>query len=140
MRHLAFVVLALVALLGSHPARAADTADAPAIRAVVQAQLQAFKTDDGTAAFAYASPGIQRMFGTADTFMSMVRQGYPQVYRPRAVDFADIVSEQGRLVQLVKIVGPDGKTVMAHYPMQQQPDGSWRIDGCYLEALPELAV
>ncbi|MCB1883592.1 MAG: DUF4864 domain-containing protein [Geminicoccaceae bacterium] len=137
MRRLAFTVLALIVFSSVHPARAAD---APAIRAVIEAQLKAFRSDDGAAAFAKASPGIQAMFGTPENFMAMVRQGYPQVYRPRAVEFADIVTERGRPVQRVRIVGPDGKVVMAHYPMQRQPDGSWRIDGCYLEELPEVAV
>lgn len=140
MRRLAFVVLVMGAVLGAGPARAADTADASAIRAVIQSQLRAFMADDGEGAFSHASPGIRRMFGTPENFMAMVRRGYPQVYRPRSVEFVDVLTRGGHLVQRVRIVGPDGGAVMAYYPMEQQPDGTWRIDGCYLERLPEMAV
>jgi hypothetical protein len=74
------------------------------------------------------------MFGTADTFMDMVRQGYQPVYRPRTFDFAEIVTLHGQITQKVRVVGPDGRRVNAFYPMTQLPDGSWRIDGCYLRA------
>ena len=33
--------------------------------------------------------------------------------------------------------GPDGRPVTAFYPMTQLPDGSWRINGCYLQAPDE---
>jgi hypothetical protein len=32
----------------------------------------------------------------------------------------------------VFLVGPDGKSYVAVYTFQRQPDGSWRISGCYL--------
>jgi hypothetical protein len=111
----------------------ADGADKAAIVGVIQRQLDAFQGDRAAEAFGYASPGIQRMFGTADNFMTMVRQGYPQVYRPRSVDFRELVTTEGRIVQKVLFVGPDGVPVVADYIMQRQPDGSWRIDGCSLE-------
>ena len=57
--------------------------DRNAIRQVIENQLAAFQRDDGSEAFSYASPGIQRRFGTPDNFMAMVRSGYAAVYRPR---------------------------------------------------------
>ena len=65
--------------------------------------------------------------------MAMVRQGYPPVYRPRSVDFRELVTSEGRIVQKVLFVGPDGVPVIAEYFMERQPDGSWRIDGCRLD-------
>ena len=114
-----------------------SSADRAAIRDIIQSQVDAFRRDDGEAAFGYASPGIRRLFGTADTFMDMVRQGYQPVYRPRVFDFREIVSLHGQITQKVHVVGPDGKPVTAFYPMTQLPDGSWRIDGCYLQAPEE---
>jgi uncharacterized protein DUF4864 len=114
-----------------------SSADRTAIRDVIQSQVDAFRRDDGEAAFGYASPGIRRLFGTADTFMDMVRQGYQPVYRPRVFDFREIVSLHGQVTQKVHVVGPDGRPVTAFYPMTQLPDGSWRIDGCYLQAPEE---
>ncbi|HYX00510.1 MAG TPA: DUF4864 domain-containing protein [Reyranella sp.] len=112
-------------------------ADRAAIRDVIRSQVEAFHRDDGKAAFGYASPGIRQLFGSADTFMDMVRQGYQPVYRPRTFDFAEIVTLHGQVTQKVRVVGPDGRRVNAFYPMTQLPDGSWRIDGCYLQAPEE---
>lgn len=122
------------------PAHAAEPGEAGAIRAVIEAQLRAFRADDGAAAFAFASPDIKRLFGDPERFMAMVRNGYQPVYRPREVEFRDLVPEGGRLVQRVLLVGPDGVPVIAAYLMEQQPDGSWLIDGCILERPPEQAA
>ncbi|HZP99205.1 MAG TPA: DUF4864 domain-containing protein [Reyranella sp.] len=133
--------LALLLLLLSFaavPARAQDVdipaADRQAIRDVIQRQVDAFRRDDGEAAFALASPEIQRLFGTSEIFMDMVRQGYRPVYRPRVFDFAGIVSLNGQPTQTVHVIGPDGRPVTAYHPMRQLPDGTWRVDGCFLKA------
>ncbi|HTR85402.1 MAG TPA: DUF4864 domain-containing protein [Reyranella sp.] len=138
------MVLRLLALIGlllaaSLPVCAQELSDADrsAIRDVIQGQVDAFKRDDGERAFGYASPNIQRMFGQADVFMDMVRQGYQPVYRPRVFDFDRIVTLNGQPTQEVHVVGPDGRRVNAFYPMTRLPDGTWRIDGCYLQAPDE---
>ena len=107
-------------------------AEQSAIRGVIEAQLGAFQGDDAKTAFGYASPGIQGMFGDAATFLQMVRQGYPPVYRARSHAFGPLVELQGRTVQKVELVGPDGQRALALYVMEHEPDGSWRIDGCML--------
>jgi len=38
----------------------------------------------------------------------------------------------GTIIQRVELVGPDGVPALAHYVMQRQSDGSWRINGCFL--------
>jgi hypothetical protein len=122
------------------PARGQETlspADRSAIRDTIQGQVDAFRRDDGDAAFGLASPNIQGMFGSSAIFMDMVRQGYQPVYRPRVFDFAEIVELNGQPTQKVRVVGPDGRPVNAFYPMTRLPDGSWRIDGCYLQAPDE---
>ena len=40
----------------------------------------------------------------------------------------------------VYVVGPDGKPALAVYEMQRQPDGSWRINGCWLTPAPDQNV
>ena len=138
---LALVGLALVGLiLGlAAPLHAQDVsaADRSAIRDVIQSQGAAFRRDDGASAFGYASPTIQGMFGTPEIFMDMVRQGYQPVYRPRVFDFREIVTLHGEITQKVHVVGPDGRPVTAYYPMTRLPDGSWRINGCFLQAPEE---
>ncbi len=140
MRRCLTVAVASLALLllDPAPARAAEPADS--IRAVIEAQLRAFRADDGAAAFALASPDIQRLFGDPDRFMAMVRSGYQAVYRPRSHEFRDLAPEGDRLVQRVLLVGPDGVPVVAAYLMERQPDGSWRIDGCVFERPPEATA
>lgn len=114
--------------------------DRSAIRQVIENQLAAFQRDDGGEAFSYASPGIQRRFGTPDTFMAMVRSGYAAVYRPREVEIRALHVEGGTIQQEVLFVGPDGKPVIAVYTMQRQADGSWKIDGVYLIAAPDATT
>jgi len=142
-RLLALLVLALGLACGpmSGQATAQDLSlsdsDRAAIRDIIGRQVEAFGRDDGDAAFGFASPTIQGMFGTSEVFMDMVRQGYQPVYRPRVFDFREIVSLHGQPAQKVHVVGPDGRPVTAVYPMTRLPDGSWRIDGCFLQAPDE---
>jgi len=141
MRGLIVGLLFLLAL----PAAAAEPSALPAdaqraIRGVIEAQLGAFRRDDGAQAFSYAAPDIQAMFGTPENFMSMVRGAYMPVYRPRNVTFGELVDMEGQPTQLVHLIGPDGAAVTALYFMQQQPDGSWRIGGCMLVQPPETSA
>ena len=87
LRLLAALSLLLGLTAGAAQAQSVSSADRAAIREVIQSQVDAFQRDDGPAAFGYASPSIQGMFGSPDIFMDMVRQGYQPVYRPRAFDF-----------------------------------------------------
>ena len=133
-----------ILLLGAAAAGAQETTalaadEARAIRAVIQSQLEAFRRDDGAAAFAHASPGIRDRFGSAETFMAMVRQGYAPVYRPREVEFLEAALRGGTPIQSVRFVGPDGASVVALYAMEQQPDGTWRISAVYLLRSDEVA-
>jgi hypothetical protein len=130
-------LVAFLLLLGVASARADEPADvAPADRAaiasVIGRQIEAFRHDDADAAYGYASPMIQGLFGTASHFMAMVQQGYPPVYRPQSVHMGALVIRDGRIVQRVDIVGPDGRRELALYTMEQEADGTWRIDGCQL--------
>ena len=136
-RFLAFLLLALSFGNSVAAQDALSAADRAAIRDVIGRQVEAFRRDDGEAAFGLASPTIRRMFGSAEIFMDMVRQGYQPVYRPRVFDFREVVELHGQPAQKVHVVGPDGRPVTAFYPMTQLPDGSWRIDGCFLQAPDE---
>ena len=134
IRALFFLGLLVSTVSVQASARAGDLSESErgAIRAVIEDQLAAFQRDDAIAAFANASPAIQRIFGTPETFMRMVRTDYRPVYRPRVVEFRDIVTDQGAPIQRVFLVGPSGVPVIALYPMQRQGDGTWKINGCTL--------
>jgi hypothetical protein len=107
---------------------------------VIQAQIAAFRADDGVTAFGFASPSIQRQFGNPTNFLAMVKTGYMPVYRPREVRFGDLIEGRPEPVQTVLLVGPDLKVVTAYYVMQKQADGGWRIDGCVLRDSAEKAL
>ena len=130
--------LTLALLLGLavvSPAAELPAADASAIRAVISEQLEAFAQDDGARAFALATSGIRERFRTAEAFMEMVRTGYPVVYRPKSVHFEPPAVIDGEVIQPVRMTDADGQAWVAFYPMQRQPDGRWRINGCQLERL-----
>jgi len=137
----AIPVLLLAVLCLAAPARADEASDDRlAIRAVIQDQIAAFQRDDGPAAFAHAAPSIRKIYGSPEAFMQMVRQGYTAVYRPRSVEFQKAAFDDGRAMQQVLVVGPDGASYIALYEMERQPDRRWQIAGVVLLAAPDEAI
>jgi Domain of unknown function (DUF4864) len=143
MRSLLLAVVLVTSLLAWRaPAAepAVSEADRAAIRLVIERQIEAFRRDDGAAAFGFAAPAIRRQFGTPEEFLRMVQRSYRPVYRPTEFSFGPLVGLEGRLVQRVTVVGPDGTPVLALYIMEQQPDGTWLINGCILAESDEKAT
>ena len=136
-------LIAAMLLAGGALAEADESiapADATAIQQVIQGQMNAFKVDDWNAAFAYASPSIQTKFESAQVFSQLVTQAYQPVYRPRGVEFRELKASEFGPTQEVFVVGPDGLSYLAYYTMQKQPDGTWRISGCYLVRAEDESV
>lgn len=125
-------LLLIWALLAAGPAQAADLSerDAKAVRAVVEAQLQALAADDAVRAFSFASPAIRSQFGDAATFITMVRQGYPVLIRPAATAFFQPEAVEGAVIQVVQLRDATGRHWLATYQLQRQADQRWRINGC----------
>ena len=117
-----------------------DDGDRAAIREIIEAQMAAFQDDDAALAFSFAAPAIQDMFGDPIQFIDMVKQGYMPVYRPREVEFSDLLDIHGRPTQQVLVVGPENGVFNAYYSMEQQVDGSWRIGGCVLQPIQDRAI
>ncbi|MDP4823675.1 MAG: DUF4864 domain-containing protein [Aestuariivirgaceae bacterium] len=129
MRLLAF---ALLMFLAATPARAqsATDADGARFRDIITAQIEAFRADDGPAAYTHAAPKIRQMFPTPDDFMALVKRGYPQIYRPEKFTFGPVTTEmRGQPTQRVTIVDAKGKVWTALYGFEKQPDGAWKING-----------
>lgn len=124
-------------LLAQAESATAGPAIVEAIHGIISDQMAAFRRDDATAAFNDASPFIQGRFRQPDIFLKMVKSGYAPVYRPQQVEFRDLVPAEGGFDQRVFILGPDGRSYLAHYLMQRQPDGGWKINGCILELLDD---
>jgi Domain of unknown function (DUF4864) len=131
--------VALIGLLVPALAGAAQLAepDARAVRQVVEAQLEAFAADDAARAFSRASSSIQAQFGDANTFMAMVRSGYPMVVRTAAVSFFQPQVEVGTpatATQLVQLRDREVRLWMATYVLERQTAAGWRISGCVVAA------
>ncbi len=136
MRALALSVLML--LISVLPMQA--LADAESIRDVINQQIEAFRADDGERAFSFAAPVIRSKFGSADNFMTMVRTGYPDVYRPKAVEFRELKRDGERLIQQVWFLGTGGDSTIGTYIMERQEDGAWKIAGVYMRRAPSLGA
>lgn len=124
--------MALVSLTLALPVPA--IADETAARDIISRQLEAFLSGRFEQAYSYASPDIVRIFPTLDQFMQMVRTGYLPVLRPGNYAFGRVQTlDDGRVVQEVLIRAPNGSDWTAVYWMEQQPDGTWKVDGVTLK-------
>lgn len=140
---IAFAAIAMVfanAAVAPKSAQADAGTDQAAIVTVIQAQMAAFQRDDAVDAFSYASPFIQQKFQSASSFLDMVKRGYLPLYRPRGTEFLEMTMENGVPVQRVRVYAPDGTPISAYYTMQQQEDGTWRINGVQLQIDNDPAV
>ena len=115
-------------------------ADRAAIRQTIESQIAAFQADDADLAFSFATPMIQNQFGDSSRFVAMVKRGYMPVYRPRQVEFSDLLDVRGKPTQRIVVTSPDNEVFSAYYLMEQQPDGSWRISGVFLRPIGDRAI
>lgn len=134
---LAVVLLAFMSMAAF--AQSVSEAEKAEFQRIITAQISAFRADDGPTAYSFAAPAVRSIFPTPGIFMSMVKRGYPQVYRPQSFVFTEaLIDPLGRPAQKMLVVGPDGKAYEALYSMEKQLDGSWRISGCTLLEIPGL--
>ena len=122
-------------LLAAWPALAQE---AP-IQSTITSQIEAFQADDFAAAFSFASPTIQGLFGTPENFGAMVQSGYPMVYRPADVQMLDLREIAGRLYQRVLLRDGQGRGYMLDYQMVETEEG-WRINGVDLVTQPDVGA
>ena len=117
------------------PATAQDTP----IEQTIQSQIDAFLADDFATAFSFASPNIKGMFGTAENFGAMVKNGYPMVYRPAEVEMGELREVAGNLWQRVRVVDQAGKAWYLDYMMIETAEG-WQINAVQLLPAPDIGV
>ncbi len=129
---LALVTLPLAAV-------AQDAGDSTAIEAVISDQLADFNARDVPGAWEHASPTIQGMFGTPETFGTMVENGYPMVWDNSDARFFELREEAGALRQKVMIEDPQGRAWILDYEMIELPEG-WKINGVQVLPAPDLAA
>jgi DNA-binding transcriptional LysR family regulator len=111
-----------------------------AIRRTIDDQRKALKSGDARKAFSFASPGIRAQFGTPESFLAMVRNGYGALIAARYVEFLEGAVIDGAIIQPLRLVAPDNSVLVALYTMEKQKDGRWRIAGCVLAPSTVQAV
>lgn len=125
------IALAAGLVLATMGAATGQDAEAPAIRGVIQSQVDAFLQGDSGTAFTYASPMIQGMFGTSQNFGLMVQQGYPMIWAPKEVEFLGLREENGRTLQRMRFTDGAGGSYLFDYEMVPVPGAGWKINGVY---------
>ena len=131
------LTLAFLALPLGAAAQEAD--DRSAIAAVIADQLSDFNARDVPGAWEHASPMIQGLFGSPESFGRMVENGYPMVWDNAEARFLDLREEAGALHQRVLVEDAEGRGWMLDYEMIELPEG-WRINGVMVLPAPDLAA
>ncbi|MDN5786703.1 DUF4864 domain-containing protein [Pseudorhodobacter sp.] len=115
----------------------AQQASETEIQSTIENQIEAFRAEDYSRAFSFASPMIKGIFGTPDNFGAMVRRGYPMVQNPGSIRMLGLRTIDGKLWQRVLMTDQAGAAHMLDYRMLQTPDG-WQIDA--VQILPQSGV
>ncbi|SFI27314.1 DUF4864 domain-containing protein [Albimonas pacifica] len=135
LRLAAALALALAPAAPFPAAQAQEAGQGADLRAAIEGQLEAFLAGDVEAAWGFASPDIQGLFGSPENFGRMVRQGYPMVWAPAEWRFGELAPETTpggpRLRQSVILRDASGALWIADYCMMPM-EGGWRIDGVTL--------
>jgi hypothetical protein len=109
------------------------------IKSTIDRQIEAFQADDFETAFGFASPNLQRLFGSPDNFRSMVTRGYPMVWRPAEVRYLELADVNGSLWQKVLIKDQKGVVHVLGYRMLET-DMGWKINGVQLFPSPGVGA
>ncbi|MCH2096740.1 MAG: DUF4864 domain-containing protein [Rhodobacteraceae bacterium] len=139
MRILAALFIVFFGVASGPSQGMAQTSAGAQIQTVIGQQIQAFEADDFAAAFTFASPSIQRLFGGPERFGAMVRNGYPMVWRPSDVTFGELREIEGAMWQKVIVRDQAGVPHVLDYRMVQV-DEAWRISAVQLLPSPDVAA
>ncbi|MGI9389711.1 MAG: DUF4864 domain-containing protein [Boseongicola sp.] len=135
-RALALILITVLVL----PASAAEILQSePGIELTIESQIEAFRVDDFSDAFTYASPNIRRLFGSPERFGAMVRNGFPMVWRPDEFRFLELRKIDGRYWQKLFVRDEFGAAHLLDYQMIQTPEG-WVINGVQILRPPDVGA
>lgn len=116
-----------------------DAAAILSMDGVITAQLGAFNARDLNAAWQFASPKIQMLFGGPGNFGTMVQQGYPMVWDNSAAKFIDQRRIGATTYRQVMVQDTNGVLHILEYAMIETSQG-WKIDGVTLLPAPDVGV
>jgi len=109
------------------------------IEKVIGQQIEAFQADDFTAAFEFATPSIQKRFGTPEKFGFAVVHGYPMVWRPSEIQYIGVELYASHALQKVMITDTQKTLHLLVYRMVPI-DQSWRIGGVQIVRQPKSDI
>ena len=98
------------------------------IQNTISNQLKAFAVDDFSEAFTHASPGIKDIFGSVENFSTMVKKGYPMVWRYDNFQFLKVEETLQGYSQTVRITDKKNELFLLKYFMTNI-SGIWKISG-----------
>lgn len=105
--------------------------DLLAIRGLLSAQLEAFRSGNGDVAYALSSPAIRDTFGTPQRLLDVVRRRYAPLADAQQVEFGDIVITPDGLAQVIAVLDGAGGLHHAVYLLDRL-DGVWLTNGCLM--------
>lgn len=106
------------------------------IENVIKQQIEAFQADDFKTAFEYATPGIQKRFGSPEKFAFTVIHRYPMVWRPSDVQYINVEQYRDHALQTVMITDYNKTLHILVYEMIPV-DKTWRIGGVQIVRQPK---
>lgn len=121
------------AVFASGPDRAApvrEVAGPPMVQKVVEQQLSALAAQDALQAFALADQDLRSQFGTAEAFLTAVREQYPMLLHPVSLLFLKPETDGRIALQKVRLSDQEGSAWTLTYLLHRQQDDQWRISGC----------
>lgn len=120
-------------------ATAAMAQDRAGIEEVIGSQLAAFNARDIDGAWQYASPNIQRLFGSPGNFAMMVQRGYPMVWDNAETRFLELRQIGGQWWQKIMLRDAAGGLHILDYQMIETGAG-WQINAVQLLPAPDVGA
>jgi hypothetical protein len=114
--------------------------DRVAIRAVVQAQLEALAADDADTAFALTTADTRSKLGDPATFLQIIKEQFQPIYHHRRAIFSMPEIMAGRILQVVRLTDGDSSVWLAAFLMQKDQDGNWKVDDCKLFETSSVSI
>ena len=95
---------------------------------IISSQIEAFKENNIEKAYTFAAPNIQAQFSTPEVFGSMVKNGYPIIWRPKSFKFTKFQDLGNKSIQRVLFQSYDGRLETYDYILEKYDD-LWKIAG-----------
>ena len=85
------------------------------VRNTISSQIEAFKENNIEKAYTFAAPNIQAQFSSPEVFGSMVKNGYPIIWRPKSFTFTKFQELGNKFIQRVLFQCYDGRLEIYDY-------------------------